>query len=68
MLMFDQTLVEKPSFSPRHLTEWVIDWPVEFYVCERCKYDFFFEYEDALVCDDDRCVLCNPLNNDSLGG
>lgn len=39
-----------------------------FPVCSQHKRDFFVEYPPALVSLKDRCVLCNPRKNDSLGG
>lgn len=42
-------------------------WPVNFTVCEEHK-KLFKEYAKARVSDEKLCVLCHPVENDSLGG
>ena len=42
-------------------------WPVTFNICE--IHSALFEYyENAQLSDADHCILCHPVENDSLGG
>lgn len=42
-------------------------WPVTFYICK--KHSVLFEdYENAIISDTEHCILCHPIENDSLGG
>jgi hypothetical protein len=43
-------------------------WPEVFPVCATHKHDFFADYAEAVVRKKERCELCHPRENDSLGG
>ncbi len=43
-------------------------WPVRFYVCSYHKENFFADDENAILDDCYCCILCEPCENDSLGG
>ena len=42
-------------------------WPVVFSVCKKHKL-LFADYKLAHLSDDEHCILCHPVENDSLGG
>ena len=42
-------------------------WPVVFSICKKHK-ELFVDYKDAQLSDSERCILCHPIENDSLGG
>ncbi|MBW8010570.1 MAG: hypothetical protein FVQ83_04910 [Chloroflexi bacterium] len=44
------------------------NWPASFYVCSYHKENFFSEYDYAIPNDSKCCDLCEPCENDSLGG
>lgn len=54
--------------SDKKLVEEYLNWPLEFYVCQKHKESFFADYEQAILGNRDSCVLCQPSENDSLGG
>jgi len=62
--------IQKPTedVTPEDIVEEYINWPVEFYVCARHKAEFFEDYSKAIVGRTDQCVLCHPIETDSLGG
>lgn len=43
-------------------------WPVVFFVCKEHKTTFFADYANAIESAEETCILCDPLENDSLGG
>ena len=45
-----------------------LGWPVKFFVCELHKEECFSEYDHAILDESRSCELCNPKENDSLGG
>lgn len=42
-------------------------WPVVFSVCKEHKL-LFADDEFAHLSDTEHCILCHPVDNDSLGG
>jgi len=44
------------------------NWPVAFYVCSLHKANCFADYDQAIVDEAKPCVICEPCDNDSLGG
>ena len=42
-------------------------WPVVFSICKKHK-SLFADDEHAHLSDTEHCILCNPVENDSLGG
>ena len=42
-------------------------WQVDFTVCKEHK-KLFREYAKARVGNEETCILCHPVENDSLGG
>ena len=42
-------------------------WPVVFPICKKHRI-LFADYEDARLSDEEHCILCRPVENDSLGG
>jgi len=42
-------------------------WPVVFSICIK-HWDLFADYEYAYLSDTEHCILCHPIDNDSLGG
>ncbi len=42
-------------------------WPVIFFVCKKHSA-LFKDYKNAVVSDTEHCILCHPVENDSLGG
>ena len=42
-------------------------WPVVFFICKEHQ-SLFTNYEDAHLSDKEHCILCHPVENDSLGG
>jgi hypothetical protein len=42
-------------------------WPVLFSICKDHQ-SLFADYEYASLGDSEYCILCNPVENDSLGG
>lgn len=42
-------------------------WPVVFPICKKHRA-LFVDYEDARLSDEEHCILCRPVENDSLGG
>ena len=44
------------------------NWPVSFYVCSNHKESFYSDYDYAIRDDSKCCELCEPCDNDSLGG
>lgn len=43
------------------------DWPKSFYVCAKHK-EFFADYDKAILDETKPCCVCEPCENDSLGG
>jgi hypothetical protein len=43
-------------------------WPCVFYVCTFHKETCFADYDQAIPDDSKPCVICEPCENDSLGG
>ncbi len=43
-------------------------WPVRFYVCSFHKETCFSDLKDAILDESKCCTLCDPCENDSLGG
>jgi hypothetical protein len=50
------------------LEELHLGWPIEFYVCRKHKEEYFSDYKNAILSEDQPCELCFPKKNDSLGG
>ena len=42
-------------------------WPVTFFICKK-HIALFSDYENAILSDSEHCILCHPVENDSLGG
>jgi hypothetical protein len=42
-------------------------WPVVFLICKK-HWDLFADYKYAHLSDSEHCILCHPIENDSLGG
>lgn len=42
-------------------------WPVVFSVCKK-HLALFADYENARLTDNQHCILCHPVDNDSLDG
>jgi hypothetical protein len=42
-------------------------WPVSFSICKKHK-SLFADYDFAHLSDTEHCILCHPVENDSLGG
>ena len=42
-------------------------WPVVFSICKEHQ-SVFEDYEYARLSDKEHCILCHPVENDSLGG
>jgi len=68
MMDSKEKLEENNPDSEKLLEELNLGWPVKFYVCKKHKMEFFLEYENAILDETKRCELCNPKDNDSLGG
>jgi hypothetical protein len=43
------------------------EWPVVFSICKKHKA-LFADYKYAQLSDSEHCILCHPIENDSLGG
>ena len=43
-------------------------WPISFPVCAKHKEEFFADYDQAVVSEEQYCILHHPRENDSLGG
>ncbi len=43
-------------------------WPVRFYVCAFHKENYYSDFKDAILDESKCCTLCEPCDNDSLGG
>lgn len=43
-------------------------WPCAFYVCTAHKKACFSDYRQAIADDSKPCIICEPCENDSLGG
>ena len=63
-----EKLEENNPDSEGLLDELILRWPVKFYVCKKHKIEYFLEYENAILDETKPCELCNPKENDSLGG
>lgn len=44
------------------------NWPETFKVCESHKTKFYNDYRKARTDIEGACVICDPVDNDSLGG
>ncbi len=59
---------EEKTPTPEPVRQRYLNWPREFYVCKTHKEELFAEYNLAIVGPEELCVICNPVDNDSLGG